>query len=78
MSHFFNGWIRPHLVTIAIALLGAVSGYAVQAAQVKDNTARIQQLERDSITPREYQELLRRLDRIETKLDEIRVARQGR
>jgi hypothetical protein len=80
MAKFFNGWVKPHIFSLLIAAVGVISSYAVQSNQVRVNTDRIQQLERDSITPREYQELLRRLERIEGKLDELRAAppRTGR
>jgi uncharacterized protein (UPF0335 family) len=70
-----KAFVREQWVAILFALLTFTASYAAANAtfryQLDANTERIEKLEQNQITQREYQELISRLGRIENKVDEL-------
>jgi hypothetical protein len=77
-----KAFVREQWVAILLALLTFTASYAAANAtfrfQLDSNTERIEKLERDQISQREYQELISRLDRIENKVDELGRVKQDK
>lgn len=70
-----KAFVREQWVTILFALLTFTASYAAANAtfklQIDAQGERIEKLEQNQISQREYQELINRLGRIENKVDEL-------
>lgn len=77
-----KAFVREQWVAILLALLTFTASYAAANAtfklQIDSQGDRIEKLEQNQITPREYQELINRLDRIEGKVDELGRVKQDK
>lgn len=71
LGGMFMSAIRNQWLAVLIALFTFIGGYQVRGYQVAQHEQRIEALEQSAPSAREWQELNRRLDRIENKLDKL-------
>lgn len=77
-----KAFVREQWVAMLLALLTFTASYAAANAtfklQIDAQGERIEKLENNQITQREYDELIKRLDRIEVKVDDLSRSKQDK